>query len=54
MQLVPLHHELNHTGRTIDVFKIDCEGCEWNTYNIWFEAPVGLYKLNQAGQTLSQ
>lgn len=37
--------ELAHIGRTIDVFKIDCEGCELQTYSSWLKAPVVLKQI---------
>ena len=29
--------DLKHEGRTIDLLKIDCEGCEWDQYLQWIE-----------------
>jgi len=39
--------ELNHVGRTIDIFKIDCEGCEWKTFSDWADddTPATLHQI---------
>lgn len=37
--------ELGHEGRTIDIFKIDCEGCELESASTWFNANVTLRQI---------
>lgn len=43
--LATIIQELGHEGQTIDIFKIDCEGCEWTTAAKWMEANVTLRQI---------
>jgi hypothetical protein len=36
---------LGHQGKVIDIFKIDCEGCEYYTYKDWFSSNVMIRQL---------
>ena len=44
-QLSTIIKDLGHEGRTIDIFKIDCEGCEWTTATKWFEADITIRQI---------
>ena len=35
--LAGLLERIHRVGRVVDLFKIDCEGCEWNTFPQFFE-----------------
>ena len=37
--------ELGHINKAINVFKIDCEGCEMDTFRAWIDAPVKLQQI---------
>jgi len=36
---------LGHSNTSIDIFKIDCEGCEWDSYRQWFSGGVFIRQI---------
>jgi Methyltransferase domain len=45
LSLPEIQQRLNHTHRRIDVFKIDCEGCEWSTYLDWLQPNIDIRQI---------
>lgn len=39
-------NELGHSGRTIDLFKLDCNGCEFSAHEEWFNADVTIRQIS--------
>uniref|UniRef100_A0A7S2KME4 Methyltransferase domain-containing protein n=1 Tax=Leptocylindrus danicus TaxID=163516 RepID=A0A7S2KME4_9STRA len=37
--------ELGHSGRTIDILKLDCKGCEFNSHEEFFSADVTIRQI---------
>eukprot|EP00591_Stephanopyxis_turris_P002394 CAMPEP_0195512526 /NCGR_PEP_ID=MMETSP0794_2-20130614/4453_1 /TAXON_ID=515487 /ORGANISM="Stephanopyxis turris, Strain CCMP 815" /LENGTH=277 /DNA_ID=CAMNT_0040640329 /DNA_START=149 /DNA_END=982 /DNA_ORIENTATION=+ len=38
-------NDLGHVNRTIEVFKVDCEECEWGAYQDWLNAPLFMRQI---------
>jgi hypothetical protein len=36
---------LGHKGRILDIFKIDCEHCEWKTFPDWFSVDLDMRQI---------
>jgi hypothetical protein len=40
-----IRQKLGHENRRIDIFKIDCESCEWSTYKDWLQPDVDIRQI---------
>ena len=48
MPLGEIVERLGHSGRTIDVLKIDCEGCEYSAFqSIWRDVKLNKFRIGQ-------
>ncbi len=45
LSLPDIQKRLGHENRRIDVFKIDCEGCEWSSYKDWLDPKVDIRQV---------
>lgn len=45
MSLPETLETLGHVGRRIDIFKIDCEGCEWFSFKDWLDPSVDIRQI---------
>lgn len=44
-QVSTIMNALGHSKRVIDIFKIDCEGCEWTTFESWITSGVYIRQI---------
>jgi hypothetical protein len=45
LSLPEIQQRLGHQHRRIDIFKIDCEGCEWSTYRDWLHPDIDIRQI---------
>ncbi len=45
MTLKEIVHHLGHEGRSLEVMRVDCDGCEWHTFKEWLSSGVTTRQL---------
>lgn len=43
--IADLVKELGHSGRTIQMLKVSCDGCEWSTYTDWLNGDADIRQI---------
>ena len=45
MTLKETVQHLGHQGRELDIMRLDCEGCEWNTFREWLGTEISIGQI---------